>query len=135
VHEIIRFGVGQASHSIVKGLTIRRANESGVFAWIPRSYLTARNVVAKWNWHSGFLLNSHYPHQHPHSVPPERLRTTRLVLTAPAASPFSSPPVDSNIYRNRFFENGKQQSMGTVFDEEQWCTFGIKLWDYSLRER
>ena len=48
------FGVGQAPYVIVEGLTVRHSNQSGVFGWIPGSHLTVRNVVAEWNWHSGF---------------------------------------------------------------------------------
>ena len=44
------------------------------------------------------------------------------------------PGIDSKIYGNRCYENGKYQSEETVFDEEQWWTYGIKLWDYSLSQ-
>ena len=131
------FGVGQAPHVIVKNLTVRHANQSGVLGWSPGSHLTVTNVVAEWNWHSGFTFNSSQPDSSdppPPLIPYDNLtvenNTARYNGTGGIA--VLGPGIDSKIYGNRCYENGKYQSMETVFDEEQWWTYGIKLWDDSL---
>ena len=124
------FGVGQADHVIVQGLTVRHSNHIGVLGWIPGSHLTVRNVVAEWNWHTGFSFDSHFD---PVNVPYDNLtienNTARFNGTG--GIELLGPSVDAKIHRNTCYENGKYQSRDGMYNLNHEWTFGIKLWENS----
>jgi hypothetical protein len=110
-------------HLIIRGMTFRQANVSGLKAWNPGSDVTIENCIAEWNWQVGIDLNGDF------SYDEAVIENNITRFNGTGGIGLQGPATNSFVRRNQCYSNGKFQSAGNDFEEEHRWTYGIKLWE------